>query len=155
MADRAKEIFLIYNGNHSAMANDGIYEEYKSYGVSEEQEDIWRISFSDEVKKLAYSDNFRVDFVKACSYVRKSKKSDKLDELFYYLFSEKAEQCENSGKLQMADAFIDAVISVDKNLLKIKYLNQLNAFFVSVKNNSALSKEISRADLIMQRMINA
>lgn len=37
----AESMFYVYDGNHSAMAKDGVYDEYKSYNVSKEQEAIW------------------------------------------------------------------------------------------------------------------
>ncbi len=154
MVDRAKEIFLTYNGNHSAMANDGVYEEYKSFGISKEQETVWLNSLPDKVAKLNSSQNFRVDFVLACSYVRKNKQKEKLDELFSFLMSEKTERCEASGKLQMADAFVDAVVNIDKSLLKSKYFSRLSVFLNALRNNSAIPEICSRADKLIQRMNN-
>ncbi len=155
MDNRAKELFFVYSGNHSAMANDGVYEEYKSYGVSKEQEEIWKKGFNaDVVEKLAVSENFRIDFVKACNFVRKSKDSDKLDCLFDYLFSAKADSCGISEKLQMAEAFADTAIRLDSGLSKRKYLSQLYNFCVSLKNSSATSDEMKRADFIAEKINN-
>lgn len=152
MVDKAKTIFFTYHGNHSAMANDGVYDEYKSYGISKEQETIWLNSLSDKVSKLSNSQNFRVDFVLACSYVRKLKQRDRLDELFAYLLSEKTDICEDSGKLQMADAFVDAVTNIDINMLNNKYASRLNIFLLAIKKNSIIPEISIRVDKLIQRI---
>ena len=43
--ERAKELFLLYEGNGYLMAVDGVWDEYKSYNISEELENTWNLEF--------------------------------------------------------------------------------------------------------------
>ena len=43
--EKAKELFLLYEGNGYLMAVDGVWDEYKSYNISEELENTWNLEF--------------------------------------------------------------------------------------------------------------
>lgn len=54
---QAKQMFLEYACNIFFMAHDGVYEEYKSFGISQEQETDWRREFvSFWVERLSTDD---------------------------------------------------------------------------------------------------
>ena len=82
--DRAKELFLQYNGNQFYMDLDGDGNEYRSYNVPKETEEAWRREFLDSffAQKLYGKEALKaygtaVDFLK-------SDKSDEDWERFLY-----------------------------------------------------------------------
>lgn len=151
MADRAKEIFLTYHGNHSAMANDGVYEEYKSYAVSRTQENEWMLLFSDDVvEKLAVSQNFRVDFVKACNFVRKTKNPEKLSQLFSFLASAMNAPFGAHEKLQMLEAFADTLIRLNEK----NRIPELKEMLITMQNEAFSADVTSRAAVILEKLNN-
>lgn len=88
--DRAKELFLQYNGNRFYMALDGKEQEYDSYQVSKETEEAWRRECLDQfLQQKQYEKQALKAYAAAVDFL----KSDRSDEdwktfLYYPLTSE-------------------------------------------------------------------
>lgn len=85
----AESIFYAYDGNHSAMGNDGVYDEYKSYNVSEEQEALW---FKEIIEKkrneMFYSEDGVDAKLAVCRMLRSLRQGKMYSSVFEYEYGE-------------------------------------------------------------------
>lgn len=127
MADAAaKKMFFEYCGNHCQMANDGCYEQYKSFHVSRETEAVWlQELISMQERDLNNSNNFKLDFVKMCLLVRKTKDLKKLQQLFLLLDSGPMANEPLSSQLYMIESFGDTLRAIGQIQLNIQYKDLL------------------------------
>jgi len=111
MTDRAKELFFEYSGKHCQMANDGVYDEYKSYNISKAQEDQWleEIRREQVLNNASDSAATRILFAKRCSIAKRLKDSDMLSELLNMLFSEEVLADDPLSKLYMYETLGDTL----------------------------------------------
>lgn len=148
--DRAEYLFFTYNGNHYYMANDGVYEEYKSYNIPKEQESIWLTEInSSAIRNLSDSSDIKIDFTKACSSVRKTKNVSDIDCLFDFLFSEQVSNQPENVRRYVYETFLEMLIYLDDTVSAEKYKNTLNSLFNELKNSSADAENIRRIEYIL------
>ena len=60
MNDKAKQIFINYNGSKSFMMNDGVLDEYRKYNVSPKMERKWCVEIMNELRKKIFIESNKV-----------------------------------------------------------------------------------------------
>lgn len=138
----AKNIFIRYRGSHSAMANDGVYEKYKSYGISPATEAEWLTELRSTGSESGKPEDFKRLYREKVSFVRKAKDVSALPELLKQLSSENAMGAEPLHRLYAAETYLDALNFFKINRYDIeKFIPGLKGVFVSI------GKSISDVDM--------
>ena len=115
----AESIFYAYDGNHSAMANDGVYEEYKRYNVSKDQESYWLFDIQNQQYEALLSATEPVDmkiaYCKLLLTVRRTEDVEMLSKLVEFIpTSSLFNKLPDSSKIYVYEALKDAILKFDE-----------------------------------------
>ena len=83
--DRAKELFLQYNGNRFYMALDGNEQEYDSYQISKETEETWRREYlNDFLQRKQYGKDVLKAYAAAVGFLKSDRSDPDWERFLYY-----------------------------------------------------------------------
>lgn len=155
MNSTAKSIFFTYDGSHCQMANDGVYDKYKSYNIPKKQELLWLDEIkNNRINTLADSDNIKLDFAKTCSGIRKSNDTDNIDFMFDFLVSAKVSCQSENIRVYIYETFIETLIYLKNHIQQNKYKEKLVILLADIKNNTCDSEIARRVDFILNESID-
>ena len=104
-----KEIFIHYGGSHFHMERDGIYQTYKSYNISRDQEIEWLSEYQDCLaRKISESPTDSDSFSKLCQVVTLEGNIESLNKLIN-LTRNNAELLDSFSKVRYAEELIRTV----------------------------------------------
>jgi hypothetical protein len=111
----AKKIFLKYGGSHFQMEREGEYQNYKSFGVSKEQENIWLDEYKKEILTIIEGEKIvSSSFFELVSAIIRSK-----DMLYFRILidhiKKKQELTDSFSQVLMAEHLLRIVESFEKN----------------------------------------
>lgn len=103
----AKEIYVQYGCSTSGRWREGDYDEYKSHGISEEQESEWRKEYQKDLLNLLESDPCNGGFiVSAYVHCATKREQERLDPLMDILEDKKSEM-DSFSKMICAETILD------------------------------------------------
>lgn len=149
----AKKIFFRYNGSHSLMKNDGIYEKYKTFAVPREKETEWlREIENHQTEALKCSDNVKFEFVKLCQTVRKTKNTEQINGLYSFLIAESVKERDALSRLYMIEAFIDLLRAFRSTVSISKYRNPIRQMISDIAAQSSIVEVLRRASVMLAQL---
>ncbi len=152
--ERAKEMFLQYNGNRFYMALDGEEQKYDSYQISKETEETWRREYLDQfLQKKQYGKEAYKAYASAVGFL----KSDRSDEdwkrfLYYPLNSEWLDDVTVLFMLPLSFRLAKKWTKKNK-LSKIEtedYLKTMDAFLEEVQKRTEAGTLTRAEDYVLQ-----
>jgi hypothetical protein len=103
----AKEIYLQYGCSSSGRWREGDYEEYKSHGISEEQESEWRKEYQKDLLDMLETDPCNGGFItSAYMHCATRREQERLDPLMDTLEDKKSEM-DSFSKMICAETILD------------------------------------------------
>ena len=152
--ERAKELFLKYNGNRFYMDREGEGSEYEGYHIPKETEELWAKEF---ISGFLESEMMGREAIRAYSTATELLKSDRADDswercLYYPL---RAKQLDDVTILYMLQAsFQMAERAAGKNCFSRDdanfYLKELDAYAQTVQGRAKKGTMTRAADYLMQ-----
>lgn len=153
MINRAKDLFYTYEGNHSAMANDGVYDEYKAYDVSAETESVWLSDIQkSEIEKISYSPNFKLSFVKACSFACRTQNAECVELLSEALRENWYVELDSSSKVYVCESFVDLLAFFRQNKCMPKYKMLVSELLESIKKEDSSDETLRKIKIVQKKI---
>lgn len=152
--ERAKELFLKYNGNRFYMDHDGEGYKYESYHVSKETEEGWAKEFIDDFlnTKLYGKEAIRA-YITATELLKSDRKNDDWEKCLYYPL--RADHLDDVTILYMLPiSFRMAEKAMKKNSFSpqeaASYREELDAYSRKVLDRAAKGTLTRATDYVMQ-----
>lgn len=114
---RAKEIYVGYNGSSFFMQREGVYDEYKSYNISKEQEIAWKEELIEILyNQLSFEDGYA--FYKLAVIAENYHDQSIVEKLITYISNNKTK---GDSLIKLIYAEVLLKIPCPKELAKVKF----------------------------------
>lgn len=111
----AKEIFLKYSGSHFYMDREGEYEYYKSFNISDEQEQQWIKDYLQETLNIIKNEDIVSDnFINFATAITQFKDIYHFEQLIN-LVKSKNDHLDSFSRMRMAEDILNIVESLSRN----------------------------------------
>lgn len=153
MINRAQKLFYSYDGNHGAMANDGVYDEYKSFDIPKSMEQEWLSEIQKcEFEKLADTSDLKRSFAKLCSIIQKTKDNNALDLLSELFFDERFSEHSVESRVYMCATFVDTLLVFQQNEVQDKNKSLVIKILKAIREEKLDSEILCKLKLIDNKL---
>lgn len=155
MNEQAKKIFFDSFGSHCQMDREGVYEKYKQYGISKEQEKLWLSELEEqEIFALNHSSNIKMDYCLLCVTTRKSKNVNLFSFLFDYLMSGNTTHIPPISQLYMINAFVDVMRRMRDIIDMVAYKPDIQNEIFKIQSQFNNDVEVQRQALLLLNLLS-
>ena len=147
------DLFCAYDGNHSAMANDGVYDEYKSFSISKETEKKWLLDIQKfQIAKITDCSNIKLSFSKSCLAICRTKDIDSVELLSKVFLDDNFLRLSSSAKVYMCESFVDMLSVFQQSEWKNKYKSLVLNLLTTIEKQDSSDLILRKTEFVKNKL---